>query len=56
MHHSTQASYVYRICNRDIVSRVQQVICFAFHDSSLMLETCQDARSSGKLVTLFYLD
>lgn len=45
-----------RICNRDIVGRVQQVICFAFHDSSLMLETCQDARDAGKLVTLFYLD
>ena len=45
-----------RICNRDIVGRVQQVLCVAFHDSSLLLETCQEARNGGKLVTLFYLD
>ncbi|KAK9828532.1 hypothetical protein WJX72_000620 [[Myrmecia] bisecta] len=45
-----------RICNQDIVSRVQQVICFAFHDSSLLLETCRDAKATRKIVTLFYLD
>lgn len=33
-----------------------QVICFAFHDSSLLLETCQQAKHESKLVTLFYLD
>ena len=44
------------ICNRDIIARVQQVICFAFHDSSLLLETCQEARAETKIVTLFYLD
>ena len=45
-----------RMCNRDIVARVQQVICFAFHDSNLLLETCREAKESRKLVTLFYLD
>eukprot|EP00887_Chlorella_sp_A99_P002534 scaffold6.g2534.t1 len=45
-----------RICNRDIIGRVQQVICFAFHDSNLLLETCQEARGETKIVTLFYLD
>jgi hypothetical protein len=45
-----------RICNTDIISRVQQVICFAFHDSNLLLETTQQARSEKKIVTLFYLD
>lgn len=45
-----------RICNRDIISRVQQVICFAFHDSSLLLETCKEAKGESKIVTLFYLD
>jgi hypothetical protein len=45
-----------RICNTDIIGRVQQVICFAFHDSSLLLETCQQAKHESKLVTLFYLD
>lgn len=45
-----------RICNRDIIARVQQVICFAFHDSKLLLETTQEARNEKRLVTLFYLD
>ncbi|XWS42960.1 hypothetical protein CRYUN_Cryun16bG0058800 [Craigia yunnanensis] len=45
-----------RLCNRDIISHVQQVICFAFHDSKLMMETCQEAKSLRKIVTLFYLD
>ncbi|XP_074578672.1 uncharacterized protein LOC141835143 isoform X2 [Curcuma longa] len=45
-----------RLCNMDILSKVQQVICFAFHDSRLLLETCQEARKLRKLVTLFYLD
>ena len=45
-----------RICNQDIISRVQQVICFAFHDSSLLLETCKKAKAENKIVTLFYLD
>ncbi|EOY09697.1 PREDICTED: uncharacterized protein LOC18599247 isoform X1 [Theobroma cacao] len=45
-----------RLCNRDIISNVQQVICFAFHDSKLLMETCQEAKSLRKIVTLFYLD
>ncbi|XP_022744763.1 uncharacterized protein LOC111295512 isoform X1 [Durio zibethinus] len=45
-----------RLCNRDIISHVQQVICFAFHDSKLLMETCQEAKSLRKIVTLFYLD
>lgn len=45
-----------RLCNRDILSHVQQVICFAFHDSRLLMETCQEAKNLRKIVTLFYLD
>lgn len=45
-----------RICNQDIIHRVQQVICFAFHDSNLLLETCQQARAESKIVTQFFLD
>lgn len=45
-----------RLCNRDIISHVQQVICFAFHDSKLLMETCQEAKEMRKIVTLFYLD
>ena len=35
---------------------MQQVICFAFHDSRLLLETCEEAKEKRKIVTLFYLD
>lgn len=45
-----------RACNMDIIDRVTQVICFAFHDSNLMLETCNEAKRMRKIVTLFYLD
>ncbi|TVU34141.1 hypothetical protein EJB05_15970 [Eragrostis curvula] len=45
-----------RLCNMDIISKVQQVICFAFHDSKLLMETCQEAKNMRKIVTLFYLD
>lgn len=45
-----------RHCNREIISKVQQVICFAFHDSRLLLETCAEAKDSKKITTLFYLD
>ncbi|KAH7422169.1 hypothetical protein KP509_13G094200 [Ceratopteris richardii] len=45
-----------RICNWDILTHVQQVICFAFHDSNLLLETCREAKNLRKIVTLFYLD
>lgn len=45
-----------RICNRKIISHVQQVICFAFHDSRLLMETCHEAKDAKKIVTLFFLD
>lgn len=44
------------LCNQEIVSRCQQLICFAFHDSRTLLQTCKDAEDQRKLVTLFYFD
>ncbi|NJL83373.1 MAG: DNA recombination-mediator protein A [Chloroflexaceae bacterium] len=44
------------LCNREIVARCQQLICFAFHDSQTLLQTCQEAEEQRKLVTLFYFD
>jgi len=35
---------------------VQQVICFAFHDSRLLLDTVARAKELRKMVTLLYLD
>ena len=45
-----------RICNDVIVSKVRQVICFAFHDSTLLFDTCREAKVQRRMVTLFYLD
>ncbi len=44
------------ICNHEIVTRCQQLICFAFHDSQTLLKTCHEAEEQRKLVTLFYFD
>ncbi len=44
------------LCNAEIVSRCQQLICFAFHDSQTLLNTCREAEEQRKIVTLFYFD
>ena len=44
------------ICNREIVARCQQLICFAFHHSETLLKTCKEAEEQRKIVTLFYFD
>ena len=44
------------ICNQEIISRCQQLVCFAFHDSNTLLQTCTEAEELRKLVTLFYFD
>ena len=48
-----EASY---LCNKEIVSRCQQLISFAFHDSRTLLQTCKEAEEQRKVVTLFYFD
>jgi hypothetical protein len=44
------------LCNSEIMSRCQQLICFDFHDSQILLQTCEEAEDQRKLVTLFYFD
>ncbi|MBL1209562.1 DNA recombination-mediator protein A [Geminocystis sp. GBBB08] len=44
------------MCNREIISRCQQLICFAFHDSHTLMQTCDEADEQRKLVTRFYFD
>ncbi|KGF71589.1 hypothetical protein DO97_17210 [Neosynechococcus sphagnicola sy1] len=44
------------LCNWEIVSRCQQLICFVFHDSHTLLQTCRDAEDQRRLVTPFYFD
>jgi hypothetical protein len=44
------------LCNQEIISRCQQLVCFAFHDSNTLLRTCHDAEDQRKIVTTFYFD
>jgi hypothetical protein len=44
------------LCNQEIISKCQQLICFAFHDSTTLLDACQFAEDQHRLVTLFYFD
>jgi hypothetical protein len=44
------------ICNQEIISRCQQLICFAFHDSNTLRNTCSEAEEQRKIVTIFYFD
>ncbi|AFY70698.1 hypothetical protein Pse7367_2437 [Thalassoporum mexicanum PCC 7367] len=44
------------LCNQEIISKCQQLICFAFHDSTTLLKTCEVAEDQRKVVTLFYFD
>lgn len=45
-----------QLCNEEIISKCQQLICFAFHDSITLLDACRYAEDQHKLVTLFYFD
>ncbi len=44
------------LCNQEIISKCQQLICFAYHSSDTLLQTCNEAEEQRKVVTLFYLD
>lgn len=43
-------------CNREIIAKCQQLICFAFHDSRTLLEACTFAEEQRKVVTVFFFD
>jgi hypothetical protein len=45
-----------RLCNREIVSECQQLICFLYRDSKTLLDAIDFAHSLNKVVTVFYLD
>lgn len=44
------------LCNQEIITRCQQLICFAFHESHTLLQTCQYAEDQRRVVTLFFFD
>ena len=44
------------LCNQEIISRCDQLICFAFHDSETLLTSCRSAEDMGKIVSLLFFD
>ena len=44
------------LCNQDIITRCDQLICYAFHDSETLLASCRVAEDMGKVVTLLFFD
>ncbi|WP_067092852.1 DNA recombination-mediator protein A [Synechococcus sp. MIT S9508] len=44
------------LCNQDIISRCDQLICLAFHDSETLLASCRNAEDMGKVVSLLFFD
>jgi hypothetical protein len=44
------------LCNHEIISRCDQLICYAFHDSETLLSSCRTAEDMGKVVTLMFFD
>ena len=44
------------LCNQEIISRCDQLICFAFHDSETLLSSCHSAEEMGKVVSLMFFD
>ena len=44
------------LCNQEIINRCDQLICFAFHDSETLLNSCRCAEDMGKMVSLLFFD
>ena len=44
------------LCNQEIISRCDQLICLAFHDSETLLASARTAEDMGKVVSLLYFD
>jgi hypothetical protein len=45
-----------RICNSYLLSQTDQLISFAFHESSTVIEANKEAKKLDKLVTVLFLD
>lgn len=44
------------LCNQDIITRCDQLICYAFHDSETLLSSVRVAEDMGKVVSLMFFD
>ena len=44
------------LCNQEIISRCDQLICYAFHDSETLIASCRTAEDMGKVVSVMFFD
>jgi hypothetical protein len=44
------------LCNHEIITRCDQLICYAFHDSETLLASCRVAEDMGKVVSVMFFD
>jgi hypothetical protein len=45
-----------RLCNSELLSKGDQLIVFAFHDSKTLIETIEEAKAMSLLTTVLFLD
>jgi hypothetical protein len=45
-----------RVCNSYMLQQTDQLISFAFHESSTVIEATKEAKELDMLVTVLYLD
>ncbi len=45
-----------RLCNSYMLNRTDQLISFAFHESTTVIEAVDEAKEKKKLVTMLFLD
>ena len=43
-------------CNRKLITTVDQLVAFAFHDSNNVVRAADEAKEMDKIVTVMYLD
>jgi cobyrinic acid a,c-diamide synthase len=45
-----------KLCNSFLLNQTDQLISFAFHESSTVIEAAEEAKELQKLVTMLFLD
>ncbi|KAJ1637646.1 hypothetical protein T492DRAFT_950000 [Pavlovales sp. CCMP2436] len=55
-HNEVPLSVASRLCNSELLTKAEQMICFAFHDSHTLKETLEEGKQRGMLVTTLWLD
>lgn len=55
-HNDLPLSVASRLCNSELLTKAEQLIIFAFHDSHTLKEAVEEGKGRGMLVSVLYLD